>query len=147
MATLNKRASEIMLEAGVNTATDITGFGLIGHLSEVLIASRCSARLYASSVPFFKEAITLADMGMVPGGTRANLKNYESIVEWASGVSNTERFLMNDAQTSGGLLLFVSKGNKKRLVSALLKDNIMAAEIGALVDTAPIGDKRIFVEK
>lgn len=147
MATLNKRAAELMLEVGVSTATDITGFGLIGHLSEVLVASKCAARLSAGRVPFFEEAITLASMGMVPGGTRANQKNYEPIVEWAAGVSATERLLMNDAQTSGGLLIFVTKDRKDRLISALEKERIMAALIGEVFDAPAQGVKRIFVEK
>ncbi len=147
MATLNKRAAELMLEVGVSTATDITGFGLIGHLSEVLTASKCAARLSAGRVPFFEEAITLANMGMVPGGTRANQKNYEPIVEWAAGVSATERLLMNDAQTSGGLLIFVTKDRKDRLISALEKERIMAALIGEVFEAPARGVKRIFVEK
>ena len=147
MATLNKRAAELMLEVGVSTATDITGFGLIGHLSEVLVASKCAARLSAGRVPFFGEALTLASMGMVPGGTRANQKNYEPIVEWAAGVSATERLLMNDAQTSGGLLVFVTKDQKDRLISALEKERIMAALIGEVFDAPAQGEKRIFVEK
>jgi selenide,water dikinase len=147
MAMLNKRASELMLETGVSTATDITGFGLIGHLSEVLSASRCGARLHAGKVPFFKEAITLAELGMIPGGTRANQKNYETLVEWAGSVSNTERVLMNDAQTSGGLLIFVSKDRKESLIQALQKDNILAAHIGDVLEEAGKGTKRIIVEK
>ncbi len=68
MATLNKRAGEIMLEVGVSTATDITGFGLIGHLNEVLTASKRTARLHARQVPVFEEAITIAETGHGPGG-------------------------------------------------------------------------------
>ncbi len=147
MAALNKRASELMIEAGVSTATDITGFGLIGHLNEVLSASKCSARLHAGNVPFFKEAINLAEMGTVPGGTRANLKNYDPLTEWGKDVSSTERVLMNDAQTSGGLLIFVPKDKKDRLVQALQKENILAAHIGDVLEDAGKGTKRITVEK
>ena len=82
MAMLNRRAGEIMIEIGVSTATDITGFGLIGHLNEVLSASKRTARLHSRQVPVFPEAVRIADMGMVPGGTRANQKNYEPFVEW-----------------------------------------------------------------
>ena len=146
MAMLNKRAGEIMLEVGVNTATDITGFGLIGHLNEVLAASTCSARLHAQQVPVFEEAVTIAGMGMIPGGTRANQKSYEPFVEWSADVTAVERVLMNDAQTSGGLLIFVPKDREDRLVSALQKENITAAHIGD-VQGAPQGAKRIFVEK
>lgn len=147
MAMLNKRAAEIMLEVGVSTATDITGFGLIGHLNEVLTASNCSARLHARQVPVFEEARTLAEKGVVPGGTRGNLQNYDPFVEWNNDVSMTERLLMNDAQTSGPLLLFVPKDKKERLVAALQKEKIPAAYIGDVLERVEKGDKRIFVEQ
>jgi len=147
MAALNKRAGEIMVEIGVSTATDITGFGLIGHLNEVLSASRCAARLHVGRVPFFKEAVTIADNGMVPGGTRANEKSYAPYTEWDNGVTATEKVLMNDAQTSGGLLMFVPGEKKDLLVAALQKENILAAHIGTVLDAAPAGGKRIFVER
>jgi len=147
MATLNKRAGELMLEVGVSTATDITGFGLIGHLNEVLTASKRTARLHARQVPVFEEATTIAELGMVPGGTRANQKSYDPIVEWSADVSAIDRVLMNDAQTSGGLLIFVPGDKKERLVAALRKENILAAHIGDVLDGAGQGTKRIFVEQ
>lgn len=146
MAALNKRAGEIMLEVGVSTATDITGFGLIGHLSEVLLASKRSARLHAGAVPLLDEAARLAEMGTVPGGTRANQKNYEPLVEWDAAVSATERVLLNDAQTSGGLLIFVPRDRKDRLVEALRKEDIPAALIGEVTGEAK-GAKLISVER
>lgn len=147
MAMLNKRAGELMVEIGVSTATDITGFGLIGHLHEVLSASKCAARLHVGKVPIFKEAITIADSGRVPGGTRANEKSYAPYTEWGSGVTDTEKALMNDAQTSGGLLMFVPREKKDLVVTALQKENILAAHIGTVLDVAPAGPKRIFVER
>jgi len=147
MATLNKRAGEIMLEVGVSTATDITGFGLIGHMNEVLSASKRTARLHARKVPVFEEAITIAELGMVPGGTRANQKSYDPFVEWSTDVSTTDRVLMNDAQTSGGLLIFVPKDKKERLIAMLQKENILAAHIGDVQGGAEQGAKRIFVEQ
>lgn len=147
MAMLNKRAGEIMIEIGVSTATDITGFGLIGHLNEVLSASACAARLHVGRVPFFKEAIAIAGNGMIPGGTRANEKSYAPYTAWDSGISGTERILMNDAQTSGGLLMFVPRVKRDLLVAALQKENILAAHIGTVLDAAPAGPQRIFVEK
>jgi selenium donor protein len=145
MAFLNKRAGEIMLETGVSTATDITGFGLIGHLLEVLTASKCSARLHARRVPVFEEAVTIANMGMIPGGTRANQKSYDPSVEWSSEVSLTDRVLMNDAQTSGGLLMFVPQAGKNKLMMALQKEHILAAHIGDLLEEDAKGLTRIFV--
>ena len=147
MATLNKRAGEIMIEVGVSTATDITGFGLIGHMNEVLSASKRTARLHARKVPVFEEAITIAELGMVPGGTRANQKSYDPFVEWSTDVSATDRVLMNDAQTSGGLLIFVPKDKKERLIAMLQKENILAAHIGDVQGGAEQGAKRIFVEQ
>jgi selenide,water dikinase len=147
MATLNKRAGEIMVEVGVSTATDITGFGLIGHLNEVLTASKRTVRLHARQVPVFEEAISIAELGMVPGGTRANQKSYDPFVEWSADVSAIDRVLLNDAQTSGGLLIFVPKDKKEKLVAALRKENILAAHIGDVLDKAEQGAKRIFVEQ
>jgi selenide,water dikinase len=146
MATLNKRASEIMLEVGVSTATDITGFGLIGHLYEVLSASNLCARLYSNRVPFFVDAVRLAEMKKVPGGSLANCKSFDPYVRWREGVSETEKFLLNDAQTSGGLLIFVPGNKKDKLVTALQKENILAAYIGDVVSEGLEDNKRISVD-
>lgn len=146
MAALNKRTSEIMLEIGVSTATDITGFGLIGHLHEVLAASGCKARLYSRRVPFFRDAIRIADLGRIPGGTRANEKTFELFVEWSNDVSDTTRILMNDAQTSGGLLIFVPVERKERLAEALEREGILAAHIGQVEGDGVKDGKRIFVD-
>jgi selenide, water dikinase len=84
---------------------------------------------------------------MIPGGTRANQKSYDPFVEWAGDVAANERILMNDAQTSGGLLIFVPRDRKDRLVEALGKENIPAAHIGEVLEGTTQGAKRIFVEK
>lgn len=146
MATLNKRASEIMLKVGVSTATDITGFGLVGHLYEVLLASNLSARLYSKSIPFFKDAFRLVDKSIIPGGTIANSKSFGPYVKWSKDVSDTIRVLMNDAQTSGGLLIFVPGKKKDKLVTALQKEGILAAHIGDTFSKSIKDNKRIFVE-
>lgn len=147
MATLNKRTSEIMLETGVSTATDITGFGLMGHLNEVLSASKCEARIYSSQVPFFKDAIRLSGMGIVPGGTKENIKSADQNVVWGKDITEVERILMNDAQTSGGLLIFVPSEKKNKLLSALHKENIPASHIGDVTAKGTENTKRIFVER
>ena len=145
MAILNKRASEIMLYVGVSTATDITGFGLLGHMYEVLSASKVQAKVYSSRVPFFVDAVKLAEMNKVPGGTRANLKSFEPYIKWRDGVTDTEKFLLNDAQTSGGLLIFVPGEKKDKLIAALQKENILAAHIGDAFSESIKDSKRIFV--
>ena len=146
MMTLNKKASEIMLKVGVSTATDITGFGLIGHMHEVLSASKCKARIYPDCIPFFKDAVRLVELQKVPGGTIANMKNYEPYVEWNKNVSEMTKILMNDAQTSGGLLILVPGDKKDRLITALQKENISAAYIGDIFAGETEDNKRIFVE-
>lgn len=146
MAALNKRAGEIMLEVGVSTATDITGFGLIGHLFEVLNASNCYARLYSDRVPFFGEAVKLADKCIVPGGTIANSKGFSPYVKWGRHISENTRILLNDAQTSGGLLIFVPSVKKDKLVTALENEGILAAHIGDTLKEGFGDNKKISVD-
>lgn len=145
MAMLNKRASEIMLEVGVSTATDVTGFGLVGHLNEVLTASKCRARLHSGRVPFFDDAVRLAGMGIIPAGTRENRKIFEHNVSWSENITEVEKMLLNDAQTSGGLLIFVPQVRKERLVEALEQNGILAAYIGDIVESGFEDTVRILV--
>jgi selenide,water dikinase len=147
MATLNRRASEIMIEVGISTATDITGFGLIGHLSEVLTASRCRARLHSGRIPFFDEAVRLIKADIAPGGTLGNLKIYNQYVDWAGDVPEYERVLMNDAQTSGGLLIFVPQERKDKLITTLQKEGILAAHIGDVLESDVKDGNYIIVER
>jgi len=147
IVALNKRASEIMCEIGVSTATDITGFGLIGHLSEVLIASKLRARLHSSRIPFFDDAIRLVKENVAPGGTLGNLKIYNPYVAWANNVPEYERVLMNDAQTSGGLVIFVPGEKRGKLISALQKEGILAAHIGEVLDDRIEDKKHLIVER
>jgi selenide, water dikinase len=147
MAALNKRAGEIMVDVGVDTATDITGFGLIGHLLEVLRASDCTAQLHSGRVPFFEDAMKLAGMGMIPAGTRENRRAFDHYVSWGGDVSETERVLMNDAQTSGGFLIFVPAASRDRLTGLLREEGIPAAHIGDVVAEGARDGKRIFVDR
>ena len=147
MAALNRRASEIMVEIGVSTATDITGFGLIGHLHEVLAASKCRARLHAGRVPFFLDALRLADLGIIPAGTWDNLKNFDHLVAWGDGVTEVERILMNDAQTSGGLLIFVPADKSDLLIETLQREGLLAAYIGDVLAGEAKDGKEIYVER
>jgi selenide,water dikinase len=146
MATLNKRASEIMAEIGVSTATDITGFGLIGHLSEVLVASECRALLHSKNVPFFRDAKRIAGLGRIPGGTKSNEKTYGPYVEWSTDIPDTTGILLFDAQTSGGLVIFVPADRKEKLVSALEMEGILAAYIGDVIEEGASEAKRIIVD-
>jgi len=148
MAALNKRASEIMLETGVSTATDITGFGLIGHLHEVMKASGLKARLNSGRVAYFDEAVSLARRDVVPGGTIGNFKLYSRYVSFGSDVPDHEKILMNDAQTSGGLLIFVPSDKRDELLKSLAEDGIASAYIGDIIESVPGDeDKLILVER
>ncbi len=147
MAALNKRAGEIMVEVGVNTATDVTGFGLIGHLHEVLSASKCKAHLRTSMVPFFAEAVRLAENDIAPGGTLDNLKTYSPYITWMADVPDHEKVLLNHAQTSGGLLIFVPRARKEKLIGALQKEGLLAAYIGDVLEGEARDKTEIIVEK
>ncbi len=118
MKTLNKKASEAMVEAGVRGATDITGFGLLGHLHEMLHRSCVSGRILFSSVPFIPGVRELVKFS-VPGGTRANLGYVSDKVTWADGISEDERLMLADAQTSGGLLMAISPDKLDGLLGGL----------------------------
>jgi selenide,water dikinase len=146
MAALNKRPSEIMLEVGASTATDITGFGLIGHLWEVLNASGLLARVHAERMPYFNDAVAFAEKGVVPGGTKANFQTFSRNVNYSDAVDDARKILLNDAQTSGGLLIFVPADKKEKLVSALENEKILAAHIGDTLEGEPEDGRRIIVE-
>ncbi len=146
MAALNKSASEIMLDVGVSTATDVTGFGFIGHLWEVLNASGLLARVHTERVPYFKNALAFAERGVVPGGTKANFQTFSRNVKYSDAVDDAHKILLNDAQTSGGMLIFVPADKKEKLVSALESEKIRAAHVGDTLEGEPEDGKRIIVE-
>ena len=107
MSTLNKAASEAMVEVGGNACVDVTGFGLIGHLLGMLRASNASAELSFNDMPLLNGAESLALKGLVPGGTQRNRNAAETSVEWGPELQEHEKLLLCDAQTSGGLLIAV----------------------------------------
>jgi selenide, water dikinase len=135
MTTLNRMASEAMLRHGVHACTDVTGYGLLGHLREMVVASAVSARLDASAVGRLPEAAALAEAGHVPGGTRRNLEDLDAYVDWG-GADQVTRTLLADAQTSGGLLIALEPDNARALVEELGgapgQAGIRAAMVGEL---------------
>jgi len=136
MVTLNKRAAEIMRDVGINTCTDVTGFGLLGHLREILMASDVGARLSASRIPVIPEAEELILAGAVAGGTHNNYRHLRDIVKWDKSLSREMRLILCDPQTSGGLLMVVPPQDKARLIEALLneKEVLAVAEIGEITE-------------
>jgi selenide,water dikinase len=119
MTFLNKSASEAMLEVGIHAATDITGYGLLGHLYEMIDASKTGAKIYLSKVRVIDFAWELAKQKAVPGGTLANLKFLQNKVDWDKEITQEAKLILSDAQTSGGLLISVSKEKEKKLLDVL----------------------------
>jgi len=142
MTTLNDGAMRAALRVGVSAATDVTGFGLLGHLGNMLEASKVAAEVYFESVPILPHARSLAARGVVPGGTERNLAALEN-VEWAPDLSATDRYLCVDAQTSGGLLLAVPYENEAALLAALREEQTPAAAIVGRVKGGPPGHVRV----
>jgi selenide,water dikinase len=133
MTTLNAGAGQAALAAGVRAATDVTGFGLLGHLHRMLAASGAAARLNAAAVPLLPGAAELAAAGFVSGGTRANTDRMRDVVTLDAAIPAEVAVLLHDAQTSGGLLLAVSPDRAPALVSALRTQGLPAALIGEVV--------------
>jgi selenide, water dikinase len=128
MLTLNRVASEAMVEQGdVHAVTDVTGFGLLGHLSEMLGAGDVGARLEADAVPVLEEAWDFAQRDVVPGGTRRNLASVEALTDWSERLSEVQRLVLADAQTSGGLLMAVDPSAADALLDGLLRRGVAAA--------------------
>jgi selenium donor protein len=109
MTQLNREASAQMVRVGATAATDVTGYGLIGHLANL----RGGADIEFDSVPFMKGVGNLAERDLFPDGSRRNHAAYKDRVEWG-GLSETEQLMLSDAQTSGGLLVAIPPGKAKR---------------------------------
>ena len=124
MATLNRAPSEAMMEVGVNACTDITGFGLMGHLTGMLRASGVSARISASAVPVLPGVAELLEQGVAPGGTHRNQAGVEDCVDWDESLTEDDKLLLCDAQTSGGLLISVPEARLPQLLAALESRNV-----------------------
>jgi len=129
MTTLNAGAARAMLAVGVHAATDVTGFGLLGHLHSLLLASGVAAELTSAAVPLLPHAREMAERGAIPGGTKRNVESLKDAVTFAAGVDPVTRLLLADAQTSGGLLLAVAPERGPALVAALERERTPAAAV------------------
>jgi selenide, water dikinase len=143
MTTLNQGAGKAALEVGVSAATDVTGFGLLGHLGNVLEASKLAAEIAYERLPLLAHAWNLASRGIVSGGTQRNLAATEGRVEWADDVGPADRLLCVDAQTSGGLLLAVPPENEARMLDALRRQETPAAAVIGRLVAGPVGHIRV----
>ena len=133
-STLNAKASAIALKYDVHALTDVTGFGLVGHLLEMANASNKEIEIFVEDVPIIPEALEYASMGFIPAGTYANRSFCSCSVDIADGISPPLLDLMFDAQTSGGLIVSLPKDQARSYLKELHKDGIIdAAIIGQVV--------------
>jgi selenide,water dikinase len=142
MATLNRAAAEAAATVPVHAVTDVTGFGLLGHLREMTIGSGVAARVQASRIPLLPEVVALAEAGLIPGGTRRNLQAVAATVRWDAAIAEPLRAVIGDAQTSGGLLIATPDG--PALLRALERAGVAAArQIGELTGADSSGSIQV----
>lgn len=134
MATLNRKASEVMMAVGVHACTDVTGFGFLGHACEMLEETKVGLRIDAAALPYFTEAKAFAAAGYLPGGLTRNRDYRKARVDMGAGVPQYLQDLLWDPQTSGGLLMAVAKTKAARLLKALHDAGVPdAAIVGEVV--------------
>jgi selenide,water dikinase len=144
METLNDVAADVMADFPVNACTDITGFGLIGHLSEMIRPGNMEVRLSMGSIPLINGAEALATENIIPGGTLNNYEFVGPVVDYASHISRAQQMLLNDAQTSGGLLISAPQSVEKELLKRLHDRGITRASTIGRIVSKRVG--KIFVE-
>jgi selenide,water dikinase len=137
MATLNKVAGEAMENYDVHACTDITGFGLLGHASEVAKGSKMGMVIENGKVPILPRTRELAEEGIVPGGTKANHRWLSDSVEYQDGIDEIDQWILCDAVTSGGLLISVSEEHASTLLNELVEQGVEAADIGYVTADHP----------
>ena len=137
MATLNRDAAEIMKDYPVHACTDITGFGLLGHIAEMIIDTGFSVKLTSKTIPIIPETLEYAGMGLVPAGTYNNREFRECMVDFAPSVDRLVQDILFDPQTSGGLLICVDRENADELLEKLKEKGMDSAAIIGDVATEP----------
>ncbi len=139
MATLNKKAAELMQEAGVNSGTDITGFGLLGHASEMIEGSEVGMVIHSAALPFFSEAREYTEMGMIPGGLHRNREFRAKMVTVEKAVPEYLADILFDPQTSGGLFISVAPEKAEPLLEKMHREGIEEAALVGEVVPEPKG--------
>jgi len=135
MVTLNKDAALAAIEIGAHACTDVTGFGLLGHLRGMTSASRVGAQVRVHRVPILREVVELAAQDVVPGGTKRNLAFAQEVADFDAAVDPVQRLILADAQTSGGLLVAVAPERTEDLQRALHANGVpVCADIGVITD-------------
>ena len=144
MCTLNKKASEVAVSLGARACTDVTGFGLAGHLVEMARASKCRVRILADAVPDLQGALEAASMGLIPAGAYANRTYFSPWTSIEPGVAAERSDLMFDPQTSGGLIIGIQSEQANQLTESLVAQGVEPlAVIGAVIGPDPEGHVEI----
>lgn len=136
MLRLNQEAAAAMVSAGANAATDVTGFGIVGHLMTMMRASGTTGRLRRSVLPVLSGVVELLEDGVAPGGTHRNLESCAESVSWGDGMDDIDRLLMCDPQTSGGLLISVPEDVVDGLLADLKGRGVLGTVVGEVTSFA-----------
>ena len=145
MTTLNRVAGEEFARCGAHALTDVTGFGLLGHLRNIVAASKIGARIYFDQVPVLEAAREYVKAGISPGGTHANHKFLSDWVRYADDVTKEEQLILCDAQTSGGLLAAVSADQADAVIASLRSRGVADAVAIGRIESSNVG--QIVVER
>lgn len=143
MSELNAAAADIIREFPIHACTDITGFGLLGHLYEMLIDGDISARIISSKVPVIPNTVEMVRRNVIPGGTDANMNYLKGHIQWDDKVSSVFRVIFCDAQTSGGLLVATPEPNAAEMVKRLKESGVTSASVIGKIEQA--GKYKIFI--
>ncbi|HKL09360.1 MAG TPA: selenide, water dikinase SelD, partial [Bacteroidales bacterium] len=145
MKLLNKTAADVIANFNINACTDVTGFGLLGHLSEITVSSKMDAEIFCNKVPIIQETWDFATSNIIPGGSKNNLAYFSKYIKWEEQISEIEKIILSDAQTSGGLLFSVPQNEKEQVLTKLKEGGIKeASHIGNFTQK---GRGNIFVQK
>ncbi|HHI03474.1 MAG TPA: selenide, water dikinase SelD [candidate division Zixibacteria bacterium] len=139
MTQLNKTAAELMLKYGVHSATDVTGFGILGHAYEIANASGVSIKISFNRLPIIPRALEYAEAGNLTGGANANMEYLKDKVQISADLKKAELDILYDAQTSGGLLIVLPPESGEKFLAESKSLNLSVSEIGEVVEKSQFG--------
>lgn len=139
MGTLNRDAAEVLTSVGAHALTDVTGFGLLGHLRNMVVASNVCGHVFLDRVPVLPEAWDYVRAGIAPGGTHANLRFLADFVDYGADLEKPEQLVLCDAQTSGGLLAALPPNNAELALRQLHERGATSAAIIGRIEASPAG--------
>lgn len=134
MSMLNRKACDAMQEVGINAATDVTGFGFIGHLFEMVVGSNVQVEIYSDQIEFMTGAREYANMGLIPAGAYTNREYLADKVDYAGEIDPTVRDLLFSPETAGGLLISVPEKKAPQLLTAMEKRSCRCFHVGRVID-------------